>query len=123
MTTEKQNIGKLGEDVAAKYLENKGYKVLERNFRKPWGEIDIVAQKGDELVFVEVKAQKMGFPWRPEENITQHKKRQLSRIINTYLKRSQVCGVINSRIDVIAIELDFETENAKIEHIENVLLS
>lgn len=123
MTTEKQNIGKLGEDIAVKYLENHGYKILGRNYRKPWGEIDIVAQQGHELVFVEVKTQRIGFGWRPEENITRHKKHQLSRIINTYLKQSQMCGVVDWRIDVVAIELDFETKNAKIEHIENVLLS
>ncbi|MEK7138004.1 MAG: YraN family protein [Patescibacteria group bacterium] len=127
MTNEKQNTGKLGEDIAAKYLKNKGYKILARNYRKPWGEIDIIAEKKGTLVFVEVKTQKAGFEWRPEENVNRHKKAQLSRIINTYLKDSQVYGLINQeanwQIDVLAIELDFDSNNARVEHIENILLS
>ena len=101
MTTEKQNIGKLGEDIAVKYLENHGYSVLERNYRKPWGEIDIIASenvgknqflalKSQELVFFEVKTQNHKFEWRPEENVTRHKKHQLSRIITTYLKEHKI---------------------------------
>ena len=134
MSGYKQNIGKLGEDIAVQYLKNKGYDILARNYRKPWGEIDVIAKKNDDLVFIEVKTQKAGFEWRPEENINYHKKAQLSRIINTYLKDSQVRGVINQeidrrqgevnwQIDVIAIELDFNSHNARVEHIENILLS
>ena len=52
MTNEKQNTGKLGEDIAAKYLGNKGYKILTRNYRKPWGEIDIIAEKKGTLVLL-----------------------------------------------------------------------
>ena len=127
MTTEKQNTGKLGEDIAVKYLQNKGYGILARNYRKPWGEIDIIAKKNENLVFVEVKTQRSGFEWRPEENVYFHKKKQLSRIINTYLKDSQIRGVISQeidwQIDVIAIELDSKSNNARVEHIENILLS
>ncbi|MDP3004209.1 MAG: YraN family protein [Candidatus Azambacteria bacterium] len=123
MTTEKQNIGKLGEDIAVKYLEKHGYKILERNYRKPWGEIDIVAQQSQELVFIEVKTQNQKFEWRPEENITRHKKHQLSRIIITYLKSNKIPEDQNWRIDVLAITLDFKTKNAQIEHIQNIMLN
>ncbi len=123
MTTEKQNTGKLGEDIAAKYLENKSYKIVVRNYRKKWGELDIVASENNELVFVEVKTQRGGFEWRPEENVTQRKKHQLSRIINTYLKENKISENQNWRIDVLAIELDFKTQNARVEHIKNVLLN
>lgn len=123
MTTEKQNIGKLGEDVAVRYLESHGYNILERNYRKPWGEIDIIAQQSQELVFFEIKAQNQKFEWRPEENITRHKKHQLSRIILTYLKEHKIPENQDWRIDVLAIKLDFETKNAQIEHIENIVLS
>ena len=123
MTTEKQNIGKLGEDIAVKYLKNHGYGVLERNYRKPWGEIDIVALKSQELVFFEVKTQNEKFEWRPEENITRHKKRQLSRIVATYLKDRKIPENQDWRIDILAIKLDFETKNAKIEHIQNITLN
>ena len=123
MTTEKQNIGKLGEDIAVKYLEKHGYKILDRNYRKPWGEIDIIAQQSQELVFVEVKAQNQKFEWRPEENITRHKKHQLSRIVTTYLKANKIPEDQNWRIDVLGITLDFKTKNAQIEHIQNIVLT
>lgn len=122
MTTEKQNTGKLGEDIAVKYLENHGYSVLERNYRKPWGEIDIVAQQSQELVFFEVKTQNQKFEWRPEENITRHKKHQLSRIVATYIKEHKISENQDWRIDVLAITLDFQTKNAQIEHIQNIML-
>ena len=122
MTNEKQNTGKLGEDIAAKYLENKGYEIIARNYRKPWGEIDIIAEKKGTLVFVEVKTQKAGFEWRPEENITRHKKHQLSRIIATYIKERKIPENQDWRIDVLAIELNFNSKNAHVEHIENILL-
>lgn len=123
MTTEKQNIGKLGEDIAAKYLENHNYSILERNYRKPWGEIDIVAQQSQELVFIEVKTQNQKFEWRPEENVTWHKKRQLSRIVSTYLKEHKIPENQNWRIDVLAIILNFGTKDAQIEHIQNISLN
>ena len=134
MTTEKQNIGKLGEDIAVKYLENHGYSVLERNYRKPWGEIDIVALENikknqflalqsQELVFFEVKSQNQRFEWRPEENVTRHKKHQLSRIVATYLKEHKIPENQDWRIDVLAIQLNFETKNSQIEHIQNINLN
>ncbi|MBI2635051.1 MAG: YraN family protein [Parcubacteria group bacterium] len=134
MTTEKQNIGRLGEDIAVKYLENKGYSILTRNYRKPWGEIDVIASenvgknqflalKSQELVFFEVKTQNQRFEWRPEENITRHKKHQLSRIVATYMKEHEISESQDWRIDVLAIKLDFETKNAQIEHIKNIALN
>ena len=123
MTTEKQNTGQLGEDIAVKYLEKHGYRILERNYRKPWGEIDIVTQQNDELIFIEVKTQNQELEWRPEENITRHKKHQLSRIITTYLKANKIPENQNWRVDVLAITLDFKTKNAQIEHIKNIVLN
>lgn len=123
MTTEKQNTGQLGEDIAVKYLEKHGYRILERNYRKPWGEIDIIAQQNDELIFIEVKTQNQELEWRPEENITRHKKRQLSRIITTYLKANKISENQNWRVDILAIMLDFKTKNAQVEHIKNIVLN
>ena len=127
MTTKKQDTGKLGEDVAVKYLEKHGYEIIERNYRKPWGEIDIVARETtgqiQELVFIEVKAQNINFEWRPEENVGFHKKRQLSKIVSTYLKEHRVSESQDWRIDVLALKLDFETKNAQVEHIKNIMLN
>ena len=127
MTTKKQDTGKLGEDVAVKYLEKHGYEIIERNYRKPWGEIDIVARETtgqiQELVFIEVKAQNINFEWRPEENVTFHKKHQLSKIVSTYLKEHRVSESQDWRIDVLALKLDFEAKSAQVEHIKNIMLS
>jgi len=120
---EKQNIGKLGEDIAAKYLEKHGFKILERNYRKPWGEIDIVAENNRELIFFEVKTQKNYLEWNPEENVNTHKKHQLSRIIMTYLKERRFPESQDWRIDILAIKLNMETKNAEIKHIKNIILN
>ena len=134
MKSQNSTIGKLGEDIAVKYLEKHGYKILDRNYRKPWGEIDIIASENigknqflallsQELVFIEVKTQNQEFEWRPEENITRHKKHQLSRIVTTYLKSNKISEDQNWRVDVLAITLDFKTKNAQIEHIQNIMLN
>ncbi len=52
----RKEVGKLGEEIASKFLERKGFKIVLRNYRKPWGEIDIIAEKDDVVRFVEVKA-------------------------------------------------------------------
>ena len=82
-----------------------------------------MALSSDELVFIEVKTQNQEFEWRPEENITRHKKHQLSRIVTTYLKVNKIPENQNWRIDVLAIMLDFKTKDAQIEHIQNVILN
>lgn len=123
MTTEKQNTGKLGEDIAVKYLENHGFNILERNYRKPWGEIDIIAKQDQELVFFEVKTQQNYLEWEPEENVNKHKKHQLSRIIMTYLKENRISENQDWRVDVLAIKLNMQTKNAEINHIKNIILN
>ena len=80
-------IGKLGEDIACGYLVKNAYKILERNFRKPWGELDIIAQDPQKtLVFIEVKAMAKDKPENfiledhqlvPEDNLTRAKLRQV----------------------------------------------
>ena len=80
----KRSLGKQGEDIAASYLENNGYRILWRNWRRPWGEIDIVAEDvtTKELVFVEVKSVQQGTGFiDPEENLTPRKINKLRRVI------------------------------------------
>ena len=80
-TSETQKIGEIGEEIACKYLINKGFTVIERNFTRKAGEIDIVAKKGNEIHFFEVKSVSRETPtntvshetFRPEENMTSPK--------------------------------------------------
>jgi|SRR3989344_4818083 len=125
-------VGKIGEDTACKYLKKHGFTIIERNYRKKWGEIDVVARKacptsgGDmsyTLHFVEVKAvsgKKVGY--EPEENVHPWKLKRLSRAIQTYLLERKIDEEQFWQIDVITVELDFDTRNAKVLMLEDVSL-
>lgn len=104
-------IGKLGEEIATKYLKRHGYKILERNFRsKRWGEIDIVATKDDVLVFVEVKARIGSKYGQPVEAVTPYKLQALKRTGQYYvMEHPDLPEAL--RIDVVAIVLDKETHS------------
>lgn len=128
-TTEKRKKGDAGEEVACKYLENKGYVVKERNYWKPWGEVDIVAQKGSILKFIEVKTVTRERPEvishesvRPEENFHEAKLRRLHRAIQTYLLQKKIPESVPWEIDLACVYLNFETKKAKVELFENVIM-
>ena len=120
-TSPKQKIGKIGEDIACKYLENKGFTILERNFTVKAGEIDIIANRGEELRFIEVKSAKYRngrYLIRPEDNIHQMKMRRLARACLIYADMKQLGDKIPWQIDVLAIEYDQAKKRAYIRHIE-----
>jgi putative endonuclease len=94
------SLGQRGEELASKYLRSKGFKILQRNFVTPLGEIDIVARDGNTLVFVEVKTRMQDEP-TPEEQVNRHKQHQLSRVGKFYLGR--YTSPPAARFDVIAI--------------------
>lgn len=81
---ERQLFGKEGEALAAAFLEQQGYQILARNWRCPLGEIDIIAFKQDELVFVEVKSGHNSF-FNPLDKIDKHKKTKLTALAHYYL--------------------------------------
>jgi putative endonuclease len=120
-TTEKRKKGDAGEEVACKYLENKGYIVKERNYWKPWGEVDIVAQKGEVLKFIEVKTVTREII-RPEENFHEAKLRRLHRAIQTYLLQKKVPDSVPWEIDLACVYLNYETKKARVELFENIIL-
>ena len=99
-----QATGKLGESLAEAYLKKKGYRILERNVRSPFGEIDIVAKHDGVLVFVEVKTRKDTSFGLPEEAVDGRKKNQLARLASWYLTRFRKADV-QVRFDVLAIDL------------------
>ena len=114
-----QDIGKRGEEIASDFLKEKGYTIIETNFHKLEGEIDIIAldEKGKEYIFVEVKTRnnyKFGYP---EEAVTMSKVKKIIRAAHYWLRKSK-----NEdsywRIDVIAINL--ENNTAEIKHFKNI---
>src|SRR6185295_13802738 len=94
-------LGERGENVAAKFLRNLGYKILERNYRTALGEIDIIARDGKTLVFVEVKTRMYDDP-TPEEQVNLTKQHQITKAAKTYLNRYG-SSQPPARFDVVAV--------------------
>lgn len=118
---DKEKIGKEGEDIAVKFIKDRGYKIIERNFKsKRWGEIDIIAKINDKLVFVEVKTRTKGGFVSPTDSVDSHKIRTLKRTAQFYkIKNPKTPNSL--RLDLISIILHPETqEPLKIEHFEDI---
>ena len=99
-----QRLGRTGERLAAEELSRRGYRILERNFHCRYGEIDLVAEQQDELVFVEVKTRR-GEAWgRPEEAVTVRKQRKIVQTALHYLDQHDD-GERAWRVDVVAIQM------------------
>jgi len=116
----RQEVGKLGEKAARKFLKKRGYRIRETGFRCPRGEIDIIAQQKDYLVFVEVRTKSNLDFGTPEESITQAKKKKLVTLALTYTSTHHNLPTL-WRIDVVAIELDDKGKPKRIELIENAV--
>jgi len=116
----RQEVGKLGEKAAQKFLKKQGYRVRETGFRCRHGEIDIIAQRKDCLVFVEVRTKTNLDFGTPEESITQAKKEKIIASALTYTTTHQDIPAL-WRIDVVAIELDDKGKTKRIELIENAI--
>ena len=96
--------GRRGEDAAAAYLKRAGYEIIERNYRCPFGEVDIVAREGGSIVFVEVKCRRSERFGEPEDSVGREKQRKLTRISLDYLQRRNF-PPCNARFDVVAIKM------------------
>jgi putative endonuclease len=120
MATIKSEIGRLAEDLTTRYLEGKGYKILFRNYRKPWGEIDIVAKQGPAIAFIEVKANKTDYAhFQPEVRANREKMNKVIRTAKTYLAQFGLDNV-EWRLDVVSVIFDKEKGRAKIKHFINI---
>lgn len=131
--TEKKKIGNLGESVACKFLRNKGFSIVNRNYLKKWGEIDIISRKMDKLHFVEVKTVSRENiknishetsehdEYRAEDNIHPKKLKRISRILQTYLLKNNIED-IDWQFDVIIVYLDIKNKEAKINYIEDIII-
>ena len=99
----RQNLGRLGERLAADRLEKLGYHILEYNFRSSYGEIDLVAEESSDLVFVEVKTRRGNSRGLPEEAITARKSKKLQEVACSYLEQHALAEC-SWRIDVVAVQ-------------------
>jgi putative endonuclease len=100
----RMRTGKRGEDIACAYLKRRGYRIVERNYKCPLGELDIVAKDGDAIVFVEVKSRKSEEFGDPQLAVGLEKQKKVSRISLTYLKEKHLYPC-NARFDVVAIKM------------------
>jgi len=119
MTTSRQNLGRWGETQATIYLETRGYKILERNVHTSYGEIDIIAQKDEVAIFVEVKTRRSYTYGYPEESITPIKQEHMVNASQAYLVEHPELGN-NWQIDVISIQHN-QQKTPEIIHFENAI--
>jgi len=115
----RRDLGAFGERVAAAHLEAKGYRIRARNFRCREGEIDIVAEDGDCLVFVEVRTRRGDAFGTPAESVTAAKERRLLTVARAYLQEHPDVPA-NQRIDVVGIELS-KGRLLAVQHIEGAI--
>jgi len=136
-TSETQKIGEIGENMAVKFLMKQGFSVLDRNYTKKWGEIDIVAEKADKLYFIEVKSVSRpnlnyvthDLPaqaetldqYNPEDNMHPWKLKRMARTIQTYLL-SKNLDEKEWQVDLLVVFLDLKNENSTIKVVSDIIL-
>ena len=127
--TDKQNIGKIGENEAEKFLKRQFYRIIERNYWKKWGEIDIVADKDEIIHFIEVKTvsreivpEEESDNYSPEDNIHPWKRKRLSRVIETYLLDRRIDENRDWQVDALAVYLNGEGKVKKVDHLEDIIV-
>ena len=116
----KRKLGNFGERVASSHLEAKGYKILERNWATREGEIDLIASRGADLVFVEVRSRQGANFGLPEESITGRKSSHVRAVAAAYVQQHPEAPP-NQRIDAVVIELDAKGRVMRVEQIENAI--
>ncbi len=117
-----KELGFLAENIAARYLEERGYEIVAKNYRKPWGEIDIITKIGDTVVFVEVKANRKEFAgdFSPEIRVDYQKTQKIKRTAMLYLERELGNMEVEWQVDVLAVTFDIPNKKAKIKHFKNI---
>lgn len=134
MGTKRKNtkeIGSLGENVAASYLKHRGFTIVEMNYWRKWGELDIIAKKDDKIHFVEVKTVSYETKdtlqyavthetWRPEEQVHQFKMHQISKAIETWIADNNYEG--DWQIDVAAVRIVPRETFATVKYIDNIVM-
>lgn len=137
--TEKQKIGEIGENLACEYLQKNGYKILDRNYSRKWGELDIVARKGNIIHFVEVKSVSRLIggsadeadsyvtrgtqdEYRAEDNMHPWKLKRLGRAVQSYLLEKDISDNLDWQFDVVTVQIDTERGLHKISLVDDIVL-
>ncbi len=127
MKTEKRRVGDIGEKIVSMYLIRRGFSIIDTNYSKPWGEIDIIAKKDRIIHFIEVKTVRAGLAvthetslYRPEDNVHAAKLKRIARTMQTYLVENQIEG--EWAFDVAAVTLDRSQNKARVRFLENIVL-
>jgi putative endonuclease len=118
MPSSKSKLGTQGESIAAAHLEAQGMRIIDRNFHTRYGEVDLIAEEGDAIVFVEVKTRRTGAYGTPEESVMPRKRERLLLTAQTYLQQHEL-DQRTWRIDVVAIRLQANGP-ATINHIQAI---
>lgn len=113
----RKTIGRLGEEAAARYLQDRGFVIVERNWQTRLGELDLIAQKGNGLVFVEVRTtsgKRFGYGF---QSIDIRKQQKVRRLALQYLQQKRLFGA-SIRFDVVSVLLNERRDPIRIDHIE-----
>ena len=140
-TSETQKIGEVGENIAVRFLMKHSFSILDRNYTKKWGELDIIAEKDKKLHFVEVKSvsretledvNSFGHTqdvshetldnYHPEDNMHPWKLKRMSRTIQTYLLNKNIDDEKEWQVDLVVVFLDIKNKKAKIKVVEDIIL-
>lgn len=136
-TSKTQQTGELGENIACKFLMKQGFNIIERNYTKKWGEIDIIAKKGEKLYFIEVKSvsreilpikdiknnlSDINEEYRAEDNMHPWKLKRLSRTIQTYILSKNVSDETEWQVDLLVVYLDLNSKKARIKVVSDIIL-
>ena len=130
-TSEKQKIGEIGENIAVKFLMKHGFSVIDRNYTKKWGEIDIIAKKSEKLYFVEVKSVSRDTldnvspetdTYKPEDNMHPWKLKRMSRTIQTYLLSKKIGDDVEWQVDLLVVFLELKNKKAKVKVVSDIIL-
>ncbi|MGH2352896.1 MAG: YraN family protein [Chloroflexota bacterium] len=119
MSVTRQHLGRLGEAAATRYLERAGWQIVDRNYRCPLGEIDIVGRDGDALVFVEVRTRSNSRFGAPEESVTPAKARRMAQCALAYLEAHPAHDG-DWRVDFVAVLIE-RGRVVRLEHYKHAL--
>ena len=130
-TSEKQKIGEIGENIAVKFLMKHTFSILDRNYTRKWGELDIVAKKANKIYFVEVKSVSRSNldnvnretldQYKPEDNMHPWKMKRMARTIQTYLLSKKLDDT-EWQVDLLVVFLDLKNKKAKVKVVKDIVL-